>query len=372
MTEEPSVGLAISGGGYRATLFALGSLWRINDFGLLPKIKTITSVSGGSIIAAYLAMNWRKLEFDQHGVAINFREIIANPICGFCSKGIDIKAGLSGFFSFKDTIGDRVAYEYDKALFKGVSIKDIPEKPDFIFYGSNYQTGSSVIFRRDVISDYKIGIYPNPNISLAKVVGISSAFPPILSPVSLRTNPDNWIKSKNADHFADRNLRTKLMLCDGGLYDNLGIEALWKIDGKYRYNHLLVCDAGAPFKVFADLKNNWISQLLRMTDLMTDQQRALRKRTLFTFADQGFYKVAYWGINTRIEEYKVDSYLINNSESTDRLAFLRTRLNAFNAGEQNALINWGYALSDASIRYRQMQLLDVQKNVIGILPMPGN
>ncbi len=123
MTTETKIGLAVSGGGYRATLYALGALWRLNEFGLLPKLRTITSVSGGSVTTGYLAVKWDQLTFDGDGVATNFREVIAEPLQKFCSKGIDVKAGLSGLFSFRDTIGDKVAKAYDRKLFHGAQIQ---------------------------------------------------------------------------------------------------------------------------------------------------------------------------------------------------------------------------------------------------------
>src|SRR5882757_3461130 len=47
--------LALSGGGFRATLFHLGSLRRLNELGLISRASAISSVSGGSIMAACLA-----------------------------------------------------------------------------------------------------------------------------------------------------------------------------------------------------------------------------------------------------------------------------------------------------------------------------
>src|SRR6266481_5617046 len=75
--HEDEVGLALSGGGFRAALFGLGTLWRLNDCGWLKRLSRITSVSGGSITSAYLGMNWRKLAFDANGVAQNFEPLIA-------------------------------------------------------------------------------------------------------------------------------------------------------------------------------------------------------------------------------------------------------------------------------------------------------
>ena len=61
---EEGIALCLSGGGYRAMLFHVGALWRLNDAGYLPKLTRISSVSGGSITAGVMAMNWAKLDFD--------------------------------------------------------------------------------------------------------------------------------------------------------------------------------------------------------------------------------------------------------------------------------------------------------------------
>src|SRR5258708_12082538 len=57
LPPAPGIALCLSGGGYRAMLFHLGTLWRLNELGYLPKLDRISSVSGGSITAALLRMN---------------------------------------------------------------------------------------------------------------------------------------------------------------------------------------------------------------------------------------------------------------------------------------------------------------------------
>jgi predicted acylesterase/phospholipase RssA len=52
-------GLALSGGGFRATLFHLGVIEHLRDASLLNGITEISSVSGGSIVAAHLVLNWQ-------------------------------------------------------------------------------------------------------------------------------------------------------------------------------------------------------------------------------------------------------------------------------------------------------------------------
>ena len=67
------VGLALSGGGYRAMLFHLGALIRLNEARWLPKLNRVASVSGGSITAALLGLTWKDLRFEDD-VAANFDE----------------------------------------------------------------------------------------------------------------------------------------------------------------------------------------------------------------------------------------------------------------------------------------------------------
>ncbi len=52
------LGLALSGGGFRASLYHLGLIRFLRDAGILPQVTHITSVSGGSVIAAHLVLNW--------------------------------------------------------------------------------------------------------------------------------------------------------------------------------------------------------------------------------------------------------------------------------------------------------------------------
>lgn len=365
--------LALSGGGYRATLFALGSLWRLNELGLLRQMNRITSVSGGSITSAYLAIKWRELDFDKDtGAANNFVKIIAEPIQEFCSKSLDILAGLSGLLLPFTTIGDKVARRYARRLFGTKSLQDIPtpgEGPEFIFYATSLQTGVSVRFSKASIADYKVGELPNPQLPMAKVVGASSAFPPFFSPVIIKYDPNQWKKTPGADLFDNWKLRKKMVLGDGGIYDNLGLEAIWNDD----FNTVFVCDAGAPFKINLKPRRNWFQQSLRVNSIITEQTRALRKRTLIKnyleidkHGNHLKYGGTYWGIATEINDYKLDDAMANDNDKTASLKDLRTRLNAFSAEEQGNLINWGYALADTALRKWYFK----DKKDPGIWPIP--
>src|SRR5258705_13417197 len=82
--KREGAGLCLSGGGFRATLFHLGALRRLNELGLLSTMKKISSVSGGSITNGLLAKWWPKLTKDEKGVFTNFDAFEAEARA-FCS-----------------------------------------------------------------------------------------------------------------------------------------------------------------------------------------------------------------------------------------------------------------------------------------------
>ena len=76
------IGLCLSGGGFRAMIYHVGVLVRLNELGLLSRIQEVASVSGGSITAGKLAEAWKRLRFDDKGVALNFVEQVADRPLG--------------------------------------------------------------------------------------------------------------------------------------------------------------------------------------------------------------------------------------------------------------------------------------------------
>jgi hypothetical protein len=56
MNDAPAFGVALSGGGHRATAFGLGALLYLSDSGLSHQVRTISSVSGGSLLNAFLGI----------------------------------------------------------------------------------------------------------------------------------------------------------------------------------------------------------------------------------------------------------------------------------------------------------------------------
>lgn len=343
----PGTALAVSGGGFRATLFHLGSLWRLNELGLLAKLKVITSVSGGSIASGYLGYRWKALQFDTAGKATNFTTMVVDPLREFCSGNYDIWASLAGALPFVSG-GDIVASRYRKKLFGDATLQDLPDEgqaPRFIIYATSLQTGVSVRFSKTFLRDYKVGKIANPTVSLAEAVAASSAFPPMLSPVNIDTRRAQWIQEEGNVHFGNPKLMKTMALTDGGVYDNMGLEAIWD-----RYETVLISDAGAPFDLEPSPSSIWLKLAMRVIDIAGEQSRALRKRWMVQEFIAGRRKGSYWGIGTRINNYELGDALTRDNTRTACLAGVRTRLNKFSEAEQCQLINWGYALADAALR----------------------
>jgi NTE family protein len=373
------LGLGLSGGGFRATLFNLGALIRLNEFGLIGKINRITSVSGGSITNGCLAMRWKDLQFRSDGVIENFEENIVEPLWNFCSQPLDAKAIIRGTLNPFRSVSAKIARAYNDRLFKHFKMASIPTGegiPQFLFYGTNLQTGASVRMMQNMLYDWKIGATDIDDWELAAVVGISSAFPPFLSPVILKPDPEKWIKGKYAICFDDLKYREKLYLTDGGVYDNMGMESLWKkfSNDLAADNHdfrallqddidcVLISDAGAPLAYQTKPGKNWFSLAMRALDVVTDQARAVRKRWLIDKFIKKELSGTYWGITTKIDNYSrpdalIPGALVKDNDMTRGLREIKTRLTSFSDADKGKLINWGYALADAAMRKHVKEIL---------------
>ena len=342
--DDKLTGLAMSGGGFRATLFHLGTLWRLNELAYLPKVDRISSVSGGSITCGVLAVHWPRLQW-ANGLATNFQDEIVKPLREFCARLIDGPAIAEGtILPWKD-ISDIIETQYRQHLFGDVTLQQLPDRPRFIVNSTNFMTGVDFRFSKPYAGDYRIGQIPGPTLSVALAVTASSAFPPFLSPVVRDIDPNLFRQVSGADLYGNVAYRTRLFLTDGGVYDNLGLETLDK-----RCKTLLVSDAGAAFVVDPDPSKTWVKQALRAFDIATNQARALRKRALIDDFRSAAHRGSYWGITTLVADYQVADALPVSPEATRYLSSMRTRLNPFTDAEQCRLINGGYALCDAAMR----------------------
>jgi NTE family protein len=346
-SPQEGIALCLSGGGYRAMLFHLGALWRLNELGFLAKLARISSVSGGSITAGLLGFKWSRLAFDGNGIAAAFDAEVVQPIRALAGKTIDEGAILGGIL-LPGTISDKVVDAYRKHLFDDATLQALPaDPPRFVINATSVQTGALFRFSRPFIADYRVGTIPNPDVEIAVAVAASSAFPPVLSPLKLELDPSKWAPAsgKPSEDLHMEPYLSEAVLSDGGVYDNLGLETAWK-----KYKPVLVSNGGGKMQPQPDPPSDWARHGLRINDIIDNQVRSLRVRQVIRAFEDGQRTGTYWGIRTAITDYGVPDALLCPEEKTLVLAATPTRLKRVDGVLQERLINWGYAVTDAAMR----------------------
>src|SRR5437764_599158 len=134
--EIPNIGLCFSGGGFRASFFALGVLRYLAEAGVIDRVVAVSAVSGGSIAAAAAADRWS--EFTMAGgdgaaylekIDGPFREVVTTKnirrrwMFGSSLALVPLTGGRGGAYS-------RVLVHN---LYTHKRVAELPEHPDFIF-----------------------------------------------------------------------------------------------------------------------------------------------------------------------------------------------------------------------------------------------
>jgi NTE family protein len=372
-SPEKGIAICLSGGGYRAMLFHVGALWRLQEFGYLNitvdaphaqrlgSLARISSVSGGSISSAQVALRWPRLATDNNSVATRRAAFIAEivqPIRKFSTvniAGLNLIAILKmiGAIVLPGSVNAYVGRMYQRHLYGRATLQELPDVPRFVINASNLQSGALWRFSKPYIRDWRVGEIKNPDISIARAVAASSAFPPPLSPARFAFKDSDYAPRTGGTGPNDLQhppYTTRVRLSDGGVYDNLGLETAWK-----RYQTILVSDAGKPFQFEQKPGTNWLSIALRVIGCMDNQVRALRIRQLIAaFSPHATGPTArsgcYRGIGTDIASYSCPNALPCPVDKTRLLAAIPTDLAAKSPDMQEKLINWGYAVCDAAMR----------------------
>ena len=255
------------------------------------------------------------------------------------SRTIDVPAVVLGLL-LPGSVGGRAAGMYDRRLFHGKTLQDLPDEPRFIFNATNIGTGVLWRFSKPYMGDYRVGLIDKPAVSLATAVGASAAFPPPLSPLRLTLPTTGWDLegAELGDEF-----RRYAVLSDGGVYDNLGLETAWK-----RYKTILVSDAGGQLEDDATPSRNMLLQMPRVGNVVDGQVRALRRKQVVASLEDKTRTGAYWNIRRAIAP--APGALPVSAAQGDRLANVPTRLKKLPGVLQEQLINWGYASGDAAVR----------------------
>jgi NTE family protein len=347
-TPKTGVALCLSGGGYRAMLFQVGVLWRLNELNVLSKVAQVSSVSAGSIVAATLGANWGLLHADpaepDRFDAASFNFALVQPIRQLADHTLDVGAVHYGLVPALQSIGDEIVGFLRYHLFGTRTLQDLPDEPRFVIGATNVKMGTLWRFAKRRMADCLLGTIPAPRVLLAVAVAASSAFPPFLSALSLPLDPADFDPA-GAGAFHDPRLRTEALLTDGGLYDHLGIETAWN-----RFGTILVSYGGRLTSAEPQAANDWAAHTNRMINLLCGQISDVRRRQVVQAFKTKVRRGALWAAQIPIAAYGLNDALDCPAERTAELAEMRPSLTRVSEQVKERLINWGYAACDASMR----------------------
>jgi esterase/lipase superfamily enzyme/predicted acylesterase/phospholipase RssA len=346
--RAPRIGLALSGGGLRATFFHLGVVKFLRKTNLLKRVTHICSVSGGSILAAHLVLNWEKY----NGTDKDYSEVEAELI-GLGHRDVRGRVMRRWIFAILSPLlvlmrwgrwGRTSLLEWEYArFFKDALLHDLAGKPkhprpQLHMLTTSFTTGHLCSFSSDGFwtngghssKHYRSSIMP-----LSLAVAASSAYPPLFTPVVVTREMLNATLS-DLPHGLE-------YLTDGGVFDNSGFEKLMRLraEGALDVDTILLSDASARFDYI--VKRIWwtVTRTIRSTDI-------LMKRV--SDATESHANKGIEGIRTI--QIKISDIVPRTSVATalpedlqTRLSFIRTDLDRFSSGHMALLIGHGYEVA---------------------------
>lgn len=236
--DRNRIGLALSGGGFRATLFHLGMVRFLRDAGILPSVTHITSVSGGSVLAAHLVLNWDRYtgtpdQFDAVAAeVIKFTRLdVRNRIVRRAPLALPIHMARWLMRMRRDrrlTRTGMLEMYYQHFLYGDTCMFQLPEHPQLHILSTNLTEGSLCSFTREGVIFQKrlpgeLFRFERVHAGMTTVplaVTASSAFPGFFPPLQV-----NGVEvGATAGQF------NRQVFTDGGVFDNLGVRMFRNIE----------------------------------------------------------------------------------------------------------------------------------------------
>ncbi len=345
MAEEPRLGLSLSGGGFRATLYHLGVVRFLADSGMLPQVKRIAAVSGGSVLAAHLVLNWGRY----NGGPETF-DAAAKEILDFVQKDVRgriIRRWLLASITILPMLLKRrwrlseiLIREYHK-LYRGATLADLNREnensPQVFFNCTSLTTCETCSFGRSGFmwypsdSDTEEAVVA-PGIPVALAVAASSAFPPLFPPVRIDMDTLSCDRARFPNPY---------FLTDGGVFDNLGVDRfIWYRRKIVDLDHILISDAGGA--VDWDVDNHFglpLGRNIRASDLLMQRVSAMTYESLKAAG------APVVGIPLNHPVLRPHDKFLLEPEVQRRLQSIRTDLDKFSLPAINALVRHGFSIA---------------------------
>ena len=338
------IGVALSGGGHRASLFGLGVLMYLGDAGKLPEVTSVASVSGGSITNGYVAQaldvtavrdgaafeeavkplarrlagrgtlfaSWVTWAYVAVLVVTGLAAVVLPwfvPVAGV----IQFLIFLAALLLWAGLVASRRSWVAARAfrtmLFSpGGSptlLKDVHGAADHVFCATDLQSAEQVYLARSFVYGYRFGLGDPADLALHDAVQASACLPGAFPPRWFRTArhafryPTDEVRPDDpCPPLEDRPGRRPpfLILTDGGVYDNMADQWALGFRGRRRCwprlerdhhepKDLIVVNSSAGLEWTEFRRSNIpglgeLLSLLKVKDVLYDQTTATRRRML--------------------------------------------------------------------------------------------
>ena len=348
--ERHGMALCLSGGGYRAALFHLGVLRRLDELGTLARVDTISAVSGGSILAGYIANELGEWPA-QGGRVPGFATDVVPGFREFTRKNVRtlwaLRRALPWNWGDSTVAVESLIARYEKDVVQ-LELAQLPKRPNYVFCATDLTFGTNWVSERERVGSYMPGyVKPPPEWPVARAVAASSCFPPVFEPMPVRLDPALFAGGLLAQDDPERaELIENMRLTDGGVYDNMALEPVWK-----GHAVVLVSDGGATFDRRSPAPF-WrpFKQLGRYLEVQGRQASAVRKRWLVASFLKGEMRGVYLGIGSTVASFDAAAPGYERRLVDRYIAEVRTDLDYFSDAEAAILQNHGYLLADAAMR----------------------
>jgi len=363
------IGVALSGGGVRATLTGLGTVQLLADVGLLGDVRHLTSVSGGSILGALIASQWDAMRADNFSRASLDRHVSEPLVAVLTTQSIQRQLYNQAWktLSPKHSRTDLLAQRLADTLLGEQKLDELPTGTWFEINTTNLTTAARFRFTRDIVGDYITGSGStnSRNLRLADVVAWSCAVPGAFNSTVL-------------DHLelpCQREVGAPELI-DGGAYDNLGAEA-FKSRDELRNLFCIIANAGGSFEPSPRVARvPIVGELWRANTVLYQQVANLRSRGLFTtFNSQDPDALQGCIFNLRSLQPKAGSGRFEEFSALNRiqsdveiagLAIYPTDLHKVETSDAQRLMYRGWWLSGALLSAYAPDLVDECPKYVGI------
>jgi len=288
------IGLALSGGGVRATVFHLGVLKRIADSPRWQDITFLSTVSGGSLCVALVfetaGQRWpMTAQFSGQCLPTIRKLLTTSDLEGQYKRLLFTKPWL--FLQGRASV---IAKLIRKHWGITSNVSQMPDPPRWEICATCYETGKNWRFSKKRMGDYLTNYVIAPDFPLAEAAAASAAVPGAIGPLRLETGTYRWYrfaKDGNEPTIEVEPIAARLTLWDGGVYENLGVEAMFKPQEGLReeVDFLITSDASKPLGIETRRFQWGLPPYLppfRLIDIATDQVRAFRLRTIIGFLEK--------------------------------------------------------------------------------------